>query len=109
LAHMRSVVRLSSNIKHIVPKNHDAFQRISVDDEDRIFVQTWEKTKDGKGFIYDIFGPDGICFAQVPLNFSFGRFAQHLSPLIWKNGKVYAREEDKDGYQFVVRYTLHWE
>ncbi len=34
LAHMRSVVRLSANIKHIVPKNHDAFQRISVDDED---------------------------------------------------------------------------
>jgi len=109
LAHMRSVVRLPSNIKHIVPKHHDAFQRISVDEKDRIFVQTWEKTKDGEGFIYDVFGPDGICFARVPLRFSFGRFPLHISPIVWKNGKVYAIEEDEDGYQFVVRYTVHWE
>ncbi len=109
LAYMRSVVRLPSNVKNIVPKHHDAFQRISVDEKDRIFVQTWEKTKDGKGFIYDVFGPDGICFARVPLHFNFGRFPLHLSPLVWKNGKVYAREEDKDGYQFVVRYSVHWE
>lgn len=109
LDHMRSVVRLPSNIKNIVPKHHSAFQRFTVDDEDRIFVQTWEKTEDGEGFIYDIFGPDGICFAQVPLHFSFGRFPLHISPITWKKGKVYAIEEDKDGYQFVVRYAVHWE
>lgn len=109
LAYMRSVVRLSGNIKHIVPKHHDAFQRISVDDENRIFVQTWEKTKDGTGFIYDVFGPDGVCFARIPLHFNFGRFSLFLSPIVWKDGKVYAREEDEDGYQFVVRYSVHWE
>ncbi len=109
LAYMRSVVRLPANIKHIVPKNHDAFQRISVDDENRIFVQTWKKTKDGKGYFYDVFGPDGVCFARVPLRFNFGRFSLFLSPIVWKDGKVYAREEDEDGYQFVVRYTVHWE
>ncbi len=109
LAYMKSVVRLPSNVKNIVPKHHSAFQRISVDDENRIFVEGWEKTKDGNGFFYDVFGPDGICFAQVPLNFNFGRFPLHLSPIFWKNGKVYAREEDEDGYQFVVRYTVHWE
>lgn len=109
LAYMRSVVRLPSNVKNIVPKHHDAFQRFTVDEENRIFVQTWEKTKDGEGFIYDVFGPDGVCFARVPLRFSFGRFPLHLSPIVWKNGKVYAREEDEDGYQFVVRYSVHWE
>lgn len=109
LAHMRSVVRLSANIKNIVPKHHSAFQRISVDEKNRIFVQTWEKTKDGKGFIYDVFGPDGVCFARIPLRFSFGRFSLFLDPIVWKDGKVYAREEDEDGYQFVVRYSVHWE
>ncbi len=109
LAYMRGVVRLSGNIKHIVPKHHDAFQRISVDDENRIFVQTWEKTKDGKGFFYDVFGPDGVCFARVPLRFNFGRFSLFLNPIVWKDGKVYAREEDEDGYQCVVRYSVHWE
>jgi hypothetical protein len=108
-AYMRSVVRLPSNIKHIIPKHHNAFQRFTVDEEDRIFVQTWEKTQDGEGFIYDVFGPDGVCFTRVPLRFSFGRFPLHLSPIVWKNGKVYAREEDEDGYQFVVRYSVHWE
>lgn len=109
LAYMRSVVRLPSNVKNIVPNHHDAFKRFSVDDENRIFVETWEKTKDGKGFIYDVFGSDGICFARVPLNFNFGRFSLFLNPIVWKDGKVYAREEDEDGYQFIVRYTVHWE
>ena len=109
LAYMRSVVRLPSNVKNIVPKHHSAFKRFTVDDQNRIYVETWEKTKDGKGFIYDVFGPDGICFARVPLNFNFGRFALYLNPIVWKNGQVYAREEDEDGYQFVVRYTVHWE
>jgi len=31
---------------------------VAVDDNGQIFVQTWEKTKDGEGFIYDIFGLD---------------------------------------------------
>ena len=106
---MRSVVRLPAAVKNIVPRHQTAFQRFWVDDEDRIIVQTWEKTQDGEGFIYDIFGPDGIFFAQAPLVFSFGRFAQHLSPLFWKDGKVYAREENEDGYQFVVRYSVKWE
>ena len=109
LDYMRSVVRLPSNVKNIVPKYHDAFQRISVDDEDRIFVETWEKTRDGKGFIYDVFGPDGVCFLRIPLYFKFGRFGRYLSPIVWKDGKVYAREEDENGYQFIVRYTVHWE
>lgn len=109
LAYMRTVVRLPSNVKNIVPKYHNAFQRISVDDEDRIFVQTWEKTRDGEGFFYDVFGPDGICFARVPLSFKIGRFASYLSPIVWKNDKVYAREEDENGFQFIVRYTVHWD
>jgi hypothetical protein len=109
LAYMRSVVRLPSNVKNIVPKHHNAFQRFTVDDENRIFVQTWEKTKDEKGFFYEIFEPDGVCFTKVSLHFNFGRFPLHLSPIVWKNGKVYAIEENKDGYQFIVRYTVHWE
>ncbi|MFC2167275.1 6-bladed beta-propeller [Acidobacteriota bacterium] len=109
LAYMRSVVRLPATVKNIVPKHHDAFKRITVDDQNRIFVETWEKTKDGNGFIYDVFGPDGLCFARVPLHFNFGRFSLFLNPIVWKNGKVYAREEDEDGYQFVVRYSVHWE
>jgi hypothetical protein len=100
LAYMRKVVRLPSTVRLIVPKHHTAFQRFTVDDKDRIFVQTWEKTKDGKGYIYDVFSPEGICTARVPLN---------AVPRVWKRDKLYTVEEDADGYQYVVRYKVIWQ
>jgi len=33
-------------------------RQVAVDEDGQIFVQTWEKTEDGEGFIYDIFGLD---------------------------------------------------
>ncbi|UCE43392.1 MAG: hypothetical protein JSV17_16580 [Candidatus Aminicenantes bacterium] len=96
---MRKVVRLPSHIQLIVPKHHTAFQRFTVDDENRIFVQTWEKTKDGKAFIYDVFDSEGICFVKIPLE---------ITPRVWKNNKLYTIEEDEDGYQSVVRYKVTW-
>ena len=100
LAYMRKVVRLSSNIRLIVPKYHTPFQRFTVDDEDRIFVQTWEKTKDGKAYMYDVFNSGGICMAKVPLS---------AVPKVWKKNKLYTVEEDEEGYQYVVRYKVVWE
>jgi len=100
LAYMRKVIRLPSTVRLIVPKHHPAFQRFTVDDKDRIFVQTWEKTKDGKGCIYDVFSPEGICIARVPL---------HAVPRVWKRDKLYTIEEDADSYQYVVRYKVIWQ
>lgn len=100
LAYMRKVVRLPSTVRLIVPTHHTAFQRFSVDDNDRIFVQTWERTKDGKGFVYDVFSPEGICIARVPLN---------GMPRVWKHDKLYTIEVDDDGYQYVVRYKVIWQ
>ena len=100
LSYMRKVVRLPSTVRLIVPKHHTAFQRFTVDDKDRIFVQTWEKTKEGKGFIFDVFNSDGICIARVPLN---------AVPRIWKKDKLYTIEEDTEGYQSIVRYKVIWQ
>ena len=100
LDYMRKVVRLPSTIRLIVPKHHTAFQRFTTDDNDRIFVQTWEKTTDGEGFIYDVFSPEGICIARVPLN---------ARPRVWKQDKLYTIETDDDGYQYVVRYKVIWQ
>jgi hypothetical protein len=83
---MRKVVRLPSTVRLIVPKNHTAFQRFTVDEKNRIFVQTWEKTEDGKGFVYDVFNSAGICVARVSLN---------AMPRVWRQGKLYTIEEDE--------------
>jgi len=97
LEYMRKVVRLPSTVRLIVPKHHTAFQGLTVDDKDRIFVQTWERTESGKGYIYDVFNSAGICIARVPLN---------AVPRVWKQDKLYTIEEDKDGYQHIVRYKV---
>jgi hypothetical protein len=70
-----------------------------VDENNNIWVQTWEKAEDGESFVFDVFSPKGICFAQVPLK---------ISPMSWKQGKLYGVVEDEEGYQYVVRYSVHW-
>jgi hypothetical protein len=99
LDQMRKVVRLPSHIQLIVPKHHTAFQRFTVDEKNRIFVQTREKTKDGKAIYYDVFNPEGICIAKIPLD---------VVPRVWKDNKMYTIEEDKHGYQYVTRYKVIW-
>jgi hypothetical protein len=100
LAEMRKVVRLPPGYRLIVPRRHPAFRDLTVDDEGRIYVQTYERPPDGRGFVVDVFDRDGLCFARVPLP---------ITPLIWKKGKVYASGEDEQGHPFVARYSVQWE
>jgi len=50
-----------------------------------------------KGFIYDVFSPEGICIARVQLN---------AAPRVWKQDRLYTIEADDNGYQYVVRYKV---
>lgn len=87
------------NIKFDFPKYHSAYRRFFLDDQNRIFVQSWEKTEGGKKFLYDIFDEEGKFLARVPLK---------LTPVILKKGKLYSLEEDDEGYQTVKRYAVTW-
>ncbi len=86
------------NIKLIFPKYYPAFWHLSTDDEGRIFVQTFEKTEDGSNY-YDIFDSEGRYIAKVP---------SEVRPQTWKKNKLYAIEEDEDGFQMVKRYKVTW-
>lgn len=81
------------------PRYHSAFYLFRIDDEGRIFVQTWEKPDSGEEYFFDVFDHEGRYIAKIPLNFR---------PNVLKKGKVYAIEEDEDGYQFVKRYKVTW-
>jgi hypothetical protein len=81
------------------PRYHSAYQGLTVDDEGRLFIQTWEKTGDGTGFYYDVFDPAGRYAARVALPFK---------PSIWKKSKVYSIEENEEGFQLVKRYAVLW-
>ncbi len=83
----------------VVPEYHCPFQRISADDEGRIFVMTYERAPDGSGYYYDIFDAEGRFIVKVPLK---------SHPLLIERGKLFTVEEDEEGYQHVKRYRIIW-
>jgi hypothetical protein len=79
--------------------HHNVFQFMNVDDEGRIFVQTYEKAADGSGYYCDVFDSEGKYIAKIPLK---------TQPWVWKRGKLYTIEEDEEGYQIIKRYKVTW-
>jgi len=82
-----------------LPIYFPAFQDFSVDEEGRIFVQTYERQIDENKFYYDIFDPEGRYIAKIPLK---------MKSLSWKKRKLYTIEKDEDGFQTVKRYKVSW-
>jgi len=70
-----------------------------MDDEDRIYVMTWERASEGEGYYYDVFDPEGKYIAKVPLK---------TRPFVLKNKKFYTVEEDEEGFLFIKRYKTTW-
>jgi hypothetical protein len=88
----------SENVR--IPKFHPAFSRFTLDDEYNIFVQTWERTKDGEVPYYDVFDSQGRYIIKIPLKWP---------PRIWKGHKLYTIEENEEGLQVVKRYRTIWQ
>lgn len=55
--------------------------------------------KEGKGYYYDIFDPQGRYMAKVFLE---------VRPRVWKKNKMYTIYEDKEGYRYIKRYEVEW-
>jgi len=89
----------SPGTKFVWGKHHLAFRDIRLDDEGRIFVQTYEKIGESNGGYYDIFDLEGRYIAKVFLE---------VEPLVWKKNKMYTIYEDEDGYRFVKRFSVAW-
>jgi len=84
------------------PKNFPPMEGLTLDDEGRIFVKTYEKPEQGNGFFYDVFDPEGkyLCKIFIDLKSSAMRF---------KMGRLYTIEEDADGFKLVKRYQVKWD
>jgi len=91
--------RLPGPMELDIPQYHPAYKNLSIDDENRIFVQTWERTENKKGYYYDVFDSEGKYISKIPLKFS---------PQVWKKNKLYTIEEDEEGFQMVKRYKVSW-
>jgi len=85
-----------------IPKIHAAYQDLTIDEEGRCYVRSWEKTDETKEFFVDIFDSEGIYIAKVPIKVNLNRSS------VWKRNKLYTIEEDEDGFQVVKRYKVTW-
>jgi len=87
------------NIKIELPQNHLVFMNLSIDDEGRLFLGTYEKGRDGEGYYYDVFDSEGKYLTKILLK---------AMPQVWKKRNLYTIEEDDEGYQVVKRYKVTW-
>ena len=90
---------IPSDLKLSISKYYPAYSRFLADDEDRIFVRTYERMKDDERYYYDVFDAEGKYIVKIPLK---------SRPHVLKNSQFYTVEEDEEGYQVIKRYKVTW-
>ena len=72
---------------------------VYADEEGRIFVSTWQRDPKSGVALFNIFDPEGryLCDYLIP-----------GEPLVFKDGKLYAIVQDKEGIQYIKRYRMIW-
>lgn len=82
------------------PKEYPPYQNFTLDEQGRLFVRTFERGKKEREFFYDVFDPEGLYIAKIPFK---------GDPRVWKAQRLYAVDEDEDGYQILRVFNVHWE
>lgn len=80
--------------KFIFPDYYPPIEHLLIDDQDNIFVRTYERTKDGAHY-YDYFDAEGRYIASFPMKETI---------FCIRGDRFYTLEEDEEGYQKIVRY-----
>lgn len=101
-----------SGKKLIFPTYRPPFQNVAfTDDNGRFFVMTFEREKDTKGFIFDIFNKDGIFIGRKCLDVYVEGAGSMNNPLYAqaKKDRLYCLREKENGFKEVVVYKTVWE
>lgn len=77
-------------------KTMPAFRNIVFDENGNLWIQLIQP-ENTKGFLYDVFSPDGIYSKQVSIEQRIG---------VFKNGKVYSLLRPEEGYASIKRYRM---
>jgi len=90
----------SIKLKTETSKYYPPYFYFTIDEENRLIVQSARKNKAEKKMLFDVFDAEGRYLAEVPLE---------MMPFLWKNKKLYAIEETEDGFPVLKRYRVYWE
>lgn len=86
--------------------HHACYRGFFVDDQGRLFVQTWERNAANTEDIHDVFDAEGRYLGRVAMP----RHEDLINPTtrIARNGRFYAIELDAEGNAVVRRYSMNW-
>ncbi len=89
------------NLKEMLafPDYYPPFGSLFVDEEDRLYVRTYEKGKAPDSYLWDIFSQEGKFIARCEMP---------QDAFLLKGGKLYAVEKDQEDYQYICRYQATW-
>ena len=90
-----------------IPEYWPAFNELFACDTGMLFVMTYEKSKNPREFIYDIFNPDGIFIGKLTLGNYGGMY--YALPVKAKNKRLYCILEKESGFKELVVYKMRWE
>ena len=84
------------------------FQYLFVDDEENLFVMTYEESENPGEYMYDVFNSAGIFILRV----SLGNISMYNLPNFQfataKNKRLYCLREKDSGYKELVVYRMIW-
>lgn len=90
-----------ANIMDIIefPDEFPPYQGFLLDDQDRIYVRTWEKGEGEDEYWTDVFDKEGRFFT---------RFVHKSELRIIDGDTAYGVEENEDGFRLIHRYSVNW-
>lgn len=84
-------------------EHYPAFCGLSVDEEGRLFVKTYERADgESRRNVFDIYDPEGRYLVKTVI------MADLNERSAWKNNKLYTIEMDELGFPTIVRYRVAW-
>ena len=79
----------------VFPDNYTAFSGFFIDEQNRLYVRTYEKGKAKDSYLVDIFSAEGKLIARCEMT---------GQAFLAKNGKIYTIEKDEEVYQYICCY-----
>lgn len=102
----KKIIAERPGLKVVFPEYWPAFGSFFVDDDNRLYVQTYETGDGRRQYTYDIFNNQGIFVSRKSLPI---RPAMDIEgDAVLKNGRLYCLEEKELGYKALVVYRMIW-
>ena len=90
----------SSSLKRLrIPEYFPFFRYLVTDNEDRIYVSTWERDMPENLYAFDVFDSQGRYLTRA--------YIPGLVPHI-VNNRLYSIQKSEDGYPLLKRYKINW-